>query len=342
MNLKHLINQMNKNITVLGAGCWGVTLAILLTEKKHSVTLWEISKERSVLLAKQREIEFLPGLRMPSSINICSDLPKSVENSDIIIFATPSQFIRETSKKLAGLKINENAILVNVSKGLEPGTFITMSEIIAEELPALKKRICALSGPSFAIEVAIKMPTAVVIAGKNPELTKTLQNIFSTPFFRVYTNTDIKGAELGGALKNIIAIAAGISDGIGYGDNAKATIITRGLLELIRMGEKLGAETNTFLGLSGLGDLTATCFSKHSRNRKFGENIGKGMEAQKALKEIKTVVEGYRSTNSAYFLGKKLNIELPIINELYHILYENMPVKNAISNLMLRGLKSEN
>jgi len=333
---------MNENIAVLGAGCWGITLATLLSRKNYNVSVWEISEQNVRHISKYRKLKFLPGVKIPLSINISSDMKEIITDKRIIIFAVSSQYVRETARSISKFNIDSNCIIINAAKGLELNSMKRMSEVISEELPKFKENICTLSGPSFAIEVMHKIPTAVVISGRNIEILKKIQKLFSTEYFRLYTNTDIIGVEYGGALKNIFAIACGISDGVGYGDNTKSTIITRGITEIVKLGTCLGAKKETFFGLSGLGDLITTCFSKHSRNRLFGEKIGSGLRPIDALKQIKMVVEGYKTANSAYFLAKKNKLELPIINEIYYILYENKPVKNSISNLMLRKLKSEN
>jgi glycerol-3-phosphate dehydrogenase (NAD(P)+) len=329
-------------IAILGAGCWGVTLAILLIRKKYEVSIWEISEERSKRINESHTMEFLPGVKIPERIKVSSNLEEIVSKKNIIVFAIPSHFVRETSVKLAELKKDyTNCVIVNASKGLERNTLKRISEIIPEVIPQIGDRLCAISGPSFAKEVANRIPTAVVMAGSNPEANADMQKIFSAEYLRVYTHTDITGVELGGALKNVFAISCGMGDGLGFGDNTKAALVTRGSRELIKLGIKLGGQPQTFYGLSGIGDLIVTCFSKLSRNRLFGEKIGSGMKPQTALEEIKMVVEGYRTTNPVYSLSKRYDLDLPIINETYNVLYKNKPVKDTITALMSRGLKSE-
>jgi len=335
------------NISVLGAGAWGITLAVLLAEKKHKITLWEISEERSKLLTKKNFVD-IPGIepfriKMPSSVNITSNIEDTIQQkTNLIILAVPSQFALETLKKIKNLIPADNKyILVSVIKGFQPDTLKRITETVREEIPKLEDRICVLSGPSFAIEVARKIPTAVVVASKNKKVAELVQKTFFTEYFRVYTHNDITGVELGGALKNIFAIACGISDGLGFGDNTKSALITRGLKELVLIGKKLGGEEKTFFGLSGLGDLMLTCFSKHSRNRMLGERIGKGEKPEVALEKIHSTSEGYRTTKIAYLLGKKLNMDLPIINEVYSVLYERKKPEKAVKALMHREAKPE-
>jgi len=330
-------------ISILGAGSWGCTLANLLAYKDYKVKLWEVSENRSLKLKETKILESLPNFKIHSSIEIDSDLEKVLCSSKIILFVLPSNVLRETLEKIKMLKLNfKNTIIISAIKGIETSSLKRMTEIIKEELPLIKQEnIFVLSGPSFAIEVYKKLPTAIVIAGQENKTLKKLQNIFFTEYFRVYTNNDIKGVELGGALKNIFAIACGISDGCGFGDNTKAALMTRGFKELIKIGVKLGGQKQTFLGLSGLGDLVMTSFSKHSRNRLLGEKIGQGLSPENALKEISTTTEGYYTTKAVYMLGKKLGLDLPIVNEVFNVLYKCKPVKQVTKNLMLRKLKSE-
>jgi glycerol-3-phosphate dehydrogenase (NAD(P)+) len=334
--------ENRQRVAVLGAGCWGVALALLLNGNGHDVSMWEISRERSDKLNKLHELEFLPGISIPEEITATPEMEKAVSGREIIVFAVPSHFVRGTAKMLAGVKKDlGGSVIVNAAKGIETETLKRMSEIIHEELPSIGDRICTVSGPSFAREVAKRIPTAVVMAGSNPKAADNMQRIFSSAFFRVYSQRDIAGAEIGGSLKNIIAIACGMSDGLGFGDNTKAALVTRGLRELVRIGVKLGGEPKTFYGLSGIGDLMLTCFSRQSRNRLFGEKIGNGKNIETALGEVKTVVEGYRTAKSVHALGEKNNLELPIINETYEVLYNGKKAKDTISSLMRRELKSE-
>lgn len=352
------------NITILGAGAWGLTLSCLLAKnlqncsgriypalrkKSYCIKLWEFSSEKCKELNTTRigNIESVSGERfsfkIPEEIKITSEITQAITGKeDIVVFCVPSHFLIDTLKKVKKLNIKfTNTVFLSVIKGLQTETLKPPSEIIIDSFPEVKKTLCVLSGPSFAIEVAKGFPTAVVLASKNESIAKNLQRIFMNEYFRVYTHQDVSGVELGGALKNIFAISCGISDGLGFGDNAKSALITRSMKELVKLGNKLGGKTETFFGLSGLGDLITTCFSRHSRNRAFGEKIGKGKKPKIALNEIKSVVEGYRTTKSAYLLGKKFQLELPIIQEVHSVLYENLNPKLAVKNLMLRSAKSE-
>jgi len=338
----------NRNVLMLGGGNWGLALATLLDNNGLTVSVWEYFRERVKELTEKKIISF-PGLsdrefKLPSSIKIFNELTEITKNQyGTIIFAVSSSAVRDTVRKLKQTGINyKKCGILSVVKGFEPDTLKRISETICKELPEVSKNICVLSGPSFAIEVIQKMPTAVVVAGKNEELAKTIQEIFSNKYFRVYTHSDIVGVEIAGAVKNVLAIACGISDGLGFKYNTKSGLVTRGMREIIKLGAKLGGKIKTFYGLSGLGDLTATCFSQYSRNRLLGEKIGRGTKPETALREIKSVAEGYITTRSAYLIGKKNNLELPIINEVYRVIYENKSPKKAVTDLMVRQLKSEN
>lgn len=324
-------------ICVLGAGVWGSTLATLLAEKKFDTWLWEPDEKKAEVLKKQRLVPNRPVVKIHPRIKICSDIHLAISNSKFIVFAVPSQFFRQTLKNIKF----KNAIFVIATKGMEPSTSMTMSKIVAQEMPEISHRICILSGPSFAIEVSQRMPTAMIAASKNEKIAKSVQKIFSTKFLRIYTHNDVIGTEIGGALKNVIAIAAGICDGLGLGYNAKAAIITRGLREIMKIGISQSKKLKTFLGLSGVGDLIATSFSKYSRNRIFGEKIGKGISPEKAKKEIGMTIEGINATKAAYLLGKKIKQELPIINEIYKILFNNKSPKNSMKDLLSRKSKPE-
>lgn len=333
---------MNKNITVLGAGSWGATLAALLQEKGHTVTLWEFNAEQAKELSSWRVLSFFPHLTIPKDIIITSDIVSAVKNKDVIVFVVPSHTLRGVAKTISGLGADlVSTTIVSATKGIENGTLNTMSEIIAQELPQTSDRIAALSGPTHAEEVSQKIATSAAIASKNMLTSKFCQEIFMTSFFRIYTSDDIRGVETGAALKNVFAIAAGICDGMGLGDNTKAALVTRGMRELVKLGAKMGGRPGTFLGLTGLGDLIVTCFSRHSRNRALGEKIGKGKSLGDAEKELIMIAEGVKTAKSAYDLGKKYNLELPIIEQVYQILYENKPPKNAVNDLMTRKPKAE-
>jgi len=331
-----------KSAAILGGGSWGITLAILLFEKGFSVKVWEFERKQAEILRKKRKLRFLPWVDIPQEIEITSSISNALEGTRLVIVALPSHVVRRVAKKIAEIALPEDTIIVNASKGLENSTLLRMSEVLSEELPRkLRKRIVVLSGPSHAEEVSRKIPTTVVVASTNEKLNREVQKIFFTPYFRVYTNSDIIGVEMGGALKNIIAVAAGIADGLGLGDNSKAALITRGLVEITRLGKALGAKPATFSGLSGMGDLIVTCTSNYSRNRNFGEKIGQGKSLKKALSEIKMVVEGIRTTKAAYQLAKKYKVSMPITEQAYNVLFKNKKPSEAVRDLMLREAKPE-
>ncbi len=333
---------MIKNIAVLGAGSWGATLAALLCEKKYSVNLWEFDRKQASYLSSSRKLQVLPGLKIPRKINITNDIYGAVENVDMIVFAVPSQKTRKTANMLSAVSFPSSTIIVNVSKGIEIKTSMRLSEVLKQELPAnLGKRIVVLSGPSHAEELSRKLATTIVAASKSPALAGTVQEVFTTPYFRVYTSNDMTGVEIGGALKNIIAIAVGIGDAIKTGDNTKAALITRGSFEIMKLGKTLGAKSATFAGLSGIGDLIVTCISKNSRNRNFGEKIGQGKTVKQALSEIKMVVEGISTTKAVREYAKKHNIKMPITEQVYQILFCNKNPLKAEKELMTRESKSE-
>lgn len=329
-------------IAVIGAGGWGTTLAILLNENKNDVTLWEYNPDYTRTLSEYREnFYYLPKIKIPRSIEITNDLEYAAYKKQVIVIATPTQFIRNSLSGLNGFDFKDN-LLLSVSKGIENNTLYLVSEILQDIFRKVKKNnILCLSGPSHAEEVSRKIPTAVVCAAEDKSKSRVIQKIFSTDYFRVYTNDDLTGTEIGGALKNIIAIAAGVSDGAGYGDNTKAAIMTRGINEIMRMGLKLKAKRETFFGLSGVGDLIVTCSSDYSRNRSVGEQIGRGKKLKTILKEMKMVAEGVSTTKSAFELSKVHNVELPIINEVYNILFRNKNPDKATKILMKRDLKEE-
>lgn len=332
--------MVTMKIGILGGGSWGTTLAILLYEKGLSVKVWEFSDEQVEIISKKREnVKFLPSIFIPQEIKITSSLEEVVKESKIIVIALPSQVVREVVQQLAPM-ITPDVVIVSGVKGLEISTMKRISEVIGEYLPQ-ETKVGVISGPSHAEEVSRKIPTAIVAAAQDEKIAKFIQDIFLTPNLRVYTNTDLVGVELGGALKNIIAIAAGISDGLGLGDNTKAALITRGLVEIIQIGRILGAKEPTFLGLSGLGDLVVTCTSRYSRNRHLGEMIGKGSSLQEVLSSMVMIAEGVPTTKAAKELAKKVNIELPITNEVYKVLFESKNPKQAVSDLMLRSAKAE-
>ena len=329
-------------ISVLGAGGWGTTLAILLHYNGHDVTLWEYKKSYSRVLYKTRKNEvYLPGVKIPKEIKITSDLDISADNKNMIVLAVPSQFLRGIVKEINYSAIR-NSILVSVAKGIENKTMMTMSQMLKDVFPSLDEgQIGVISGPSHAEEVSRKIPTAVVAASSEMETSKSIQAAFITAYFRVYSSLDIVGVELGGAFKNVIAIGAGIIDGVKFGDNTKAAIMTRGIAEISRLGEAMGAHPDTFAGLSGMGDLIVTCMSRHSRNRYVGEQIGSGKKLKQVLKSMDMVAEGVETSRSVTQLSKKHNIETPIADEVYKILFEDKDPVKATTELMTRDKKME-
>jgi glycerol-3-phosphate dehydrogenase (NAD(P)+) len=327
----------------LGAGSWGTSIAILLSDKGHRVTLWEKFQDQAEALKRDHEnVRFLPGISIPWSVMITSDLNRALQKSSYIVFVTPSHTVRKVAENVAATgTLNSRAVVINASKGLEEKTLCRMSEVLNEELPQSRGLITGLLGPSHAEEVSRKMPTSVVAAGDNQKVLRKVQKLFMSDHFRVYTNTDLVGVEIGVSLKNTIAIAAGICDGLGYGDNTKAALITRGLAEIKRLALKLGARKETFSGLSGVGDLIVTCMSRHSRNRYFGEQIGKGKKVRDILDDMVMIVEGIKTTRAAVELGKKNRVELPIAEQVYSVLFHRKHPENAIRDLMLRKAKKE-
>ena len=324
-------------VSVLGAGSWGTALSLLLCKNGHEVTLWSALEDEVRMLCEKREHESkLPGVRLPEDMKITADLEDSLQDPDVAVLAVPSPFTRSTAHRMAPF-VKKGQIIVNVAKGVEEHTLMTLSEIISEEIP--QADVCVLSGPSHAEEVGKGLPTTCVVSAEKRETAEYLQGIFMSPVFRVYTTPDILGVELGGALKNVIALAAGTADGLGYGDNTKAALITRGIAEISRLGTKMGARAETFYGLSGIGDLIVTCASVHSRNRKAGYLMGKGYTMQEAMDEVKMVVEGVYSARAAKSLAEKYQVEMPIIEEVNKVLFEDKPAADAVRDLMLRDKK---
>ena len=312
-------------VSVLGAGSWGTALSLLLCKNGHEVTLWSALEDEVRMLCEKREHESkLPGVRLPEDMKITADLEDSLQDPDVAVLAVPSPFTRSTAHRMAPF-VKKGQIIVNVAKGVEEHTLMTLSEIISEEIP--QADVCVLSGPSHAEEVGKGLPTTCVVSAEKRETAEYLQGIFMSPVFRVYTTPDILGVELGGALKNVIALAAGTADGLGYGDNTKAALITRGIAEISRLGTKMGARAETFYGLSGIGDLIVTCASVHSRNRKAGYLMGKGYTMQEAMDEVKMVVEGVYSARAAKSLAEKYQVEMPIIEEVNKVLFEDKPAQ---------------
>jgi len=329
-------------VAVLGAGSWGTTLAILLSENNHDVSLWTYRPEQAAIINETRENPaFLPGIKIPKQISILTDIQEAAYKKDIIVSAVPSQFLRSVIRQIAHHELSQT-IIVNVAKGIENHSLMTMSEVMLDVFEHEKKaNLAILSGPSHAEEVIQRMPTAVVSASFNMRTARTVAAAFSTPYFRVYINDDIRGVELGGALKNVIAVGAGVVDGAGFGDNTKAAIMTRGIAEMTRLGVKMGALPRTFAGLSGVGDLIVTCMSKHSRNRYVGEQVGKGRKLDDVLKEMVMVAEGVATCQSSVDLAKKHSIEMAIFSEVHKILYEGKNPHLATEDLMTREVKGE-
>lgn len=326
-------------IGVVGGGSWGSALAILLNNNDHEVHIWMRDKKQVDLIRETRENKkYLPNIKIPKEINISDDIEEVIYDKDLLVLAVPSHGIRKVLEENRKL-FNKKQVLVNVAKGIENDTLYRVSQIVKEILP--ENPYAVLSGPSHAEEVAMNMPTTVVSASVEKKVAEYVQDVFMSPTFRVYTNTDVIGVELGGALKNVIALGAGISDGLGYGDNTKAALMTRGIVEIARLGEKLGGNIITFAGLAGIGDLIVTCTSMYSRNRKAGILIGKGMEIDDVIETVGMVVEGIKTTKSAYELAKKHDIDMPITEEIYDVIYNNKDVKSSVINLMLRDKKHE-
>ena len=328
-------------ISVIGSGGWGIALTILLHKNGHNLTIWSFDKKEAEELKITRENKTkLPNILLPEDVKVTDDLREAVDDKDILILAVPSKAIRSVSKSLKDI-IKENQVIVNVAKGLEEDTLKTMSDIIEEELKDKNPKVVVLSGPSHAEEVGRGIPTTCVVSAHNKELTLYLQNIFMNPSFRVYTSPDMLGVEIGGALKNVIALAAGIADGLNYGDNTKAALITRGIKEISALGVAMGGEQSTFYGLTGLGDLIVTCASMHSRNRRAGILLGQGKTLDEAIKEVNMVVEGVYSAKSALMAAKKYNVEIPIIEQVNAVLFENKNAAEAVNELMIRDKKLE-
>ena len=326
-----------KNIAIIGSGTWGVALAIHLANIGHNVKIWSFTQEETDAINNERKCQFLPEAVIPDNVRCYTDIKQVVEGSDIILHVTPSKFVRTTIKKYEAYVTNQPIIMC--AKGFEETTLCTLSDIIEQELPNSKYGI--FSGPSHAEEVSLGVPTAIVIASKNKEVQELVQDTFMNEKMRVYASDDVIGVELGGALKNIIAFCAGIATEINLGDNSFAALITRGLVEITRLGEAMGGKHDTFYGLSGLGDLIVTCMSEHSRNRRAGRLIGKGYTVEQAKQEIGMVIESIDNIDVTYKLAQKYNIEMPIVNSVYDVLYNNLDPREAVTMLMTRKRKSE-
>jgi glycerol-3-phosphate dehydrogenase (NAD(P)+) len=324
------------NVTVLGAGAWGTALAALLHRNKHSVTIWgHNAAHLDDMRSTGRNERYLPGAELPRDWRLEADIGKATNDAEIIIASVPSKAFREVTKSLAYF----SGTIVSVTKGIEHHTGLTMCGVLEQNAP--KARLAALSGPSLAAEVIRGIPTAIVAASEDASVAGDVQKLFHSPTFRVYSSNDLNGVELGGALKNIIAIAAGVCDGLGFGDNSKASLITRGIVEMRRLGVACGAQAETFAGLSGIGDLMVTCFSKLSRNRGFGERVGRGEKPEAILASMTSVVEGAPTARSASELARKLKLSTPIIDEVHAMLYEGKNIRKAVQDLITRSSKAE-
>ena len=329
-------------VCILGAGSWGIAISVLLHSNKHQLSMWEFEHKDMVrLLDKREHPQKLPGIEIPDPVEITDDLNKAVKGKEVLLLVLPSHTLRQVVQKLSGIEL-EDPIIVNLAKGIENDRLCRMSEVLVQELPeSFHKKIATLSGPCHAEEVARGIATSVVVAGFDEKVAHKIQHLFMNQYFRVYTNSDLVGVELGGSLKNVIAIASGICDGLELGDNTKGALLTRGLAEMVRLGEKMGAKARTFAGLSGMGDLITTCMSRYSRNRWVGEQIGKGKSLKQVLQQMVMVAEGVNTTRSAHQLASKFKVEMPITEQVYRILFENKNPKQALLDLMSRNPKSE-
>lgn len=323
-------------VTVLGAGAWGTALARMLATRNHAVTLWDFFPETVATINRARCNErYLPGIELPAGLRGEADAAAAVAQAELVVVASVSKGFRNVTRCLGGF----NGIVVSVTKGIEFETGKTMTDILAENAP--RARVVAMSGPTLALEVARGIPTAIVVASGEPAAAQTVQSLFHSPAFRVYTSSDVHGVELGGALKNVIAIGAGVCDGLGFGDNSKAALVTRAVSEMRRLGVACGAQADTFTGLSGLGDLMVTCFSKLSRNRGFGERLGKGEKAEAIVASMTAVAEGYPTARAARELAGRRGVDTPVIDEVYAMLYDGKDVRQALQDLTTRGSKAE-
>ncbi len=326
-------------VSIIGAGSWGTALASVLSHNGHEVTIWSVIEEEITMLEEKREhVTKLPGVKLAESIQFTTNLASAIEGRDLLVLAVPSVFTRSTAKDMQPF-VKEGQLIVNVAKGIEEKTLMVLSDIVEEEIP--QARVAVLSGPSHAEEVGRRLPTTCVAGAKTRETAEFVQNVFMNDVFRVYTSPDMIGIELGGALKNVIALAAGMADGLGYGDNTKAALITRGITEIGRLALAMGAKYETISGLTGIGDLIVTCASRHSRNRKAGMLIGQGKTMEEATEEVQMVVEGIYSAKAAMGLSEKYQVPMPIIEQVNLVLFHDKPVGEAVQELMLRDRKSE-
>ena len=326
-------------ISVLGAGSWGTALAVFLHKNGHEVTIWSIAQDEIDMLKKEREHkDKLPGVKIAEEIGLTTDLKEAIRGRDMLVVAVPSPYLRSTAKSMAPY-VEDGQLLVSVAKGIEEGTLMTLSAILEQEIP--QAEVAVLCGPSHAEEVGIGLPTTLVAGATRKETAELVQSTFMNEVLRVYTSPDVLGMELGASLKNVIALAAGMADGLGYGDNTKAALITRGISEIGRLALKMGAKYETLSGLTGIGDLIVTCASKHSRNRKAGMLIGEGYTMEEAMKEVKMVVEGVYSAKAAMELSAKYDVSMPIIEQVNEVLFDGKSAKEAVMDLMLRDKKPE-
>jgi glycerol-3-phosphate dehydrogenase (NAD(P)+) len=329
-----------RTIAVLGAGSWGVTLAQLLAEKGNRVRVWCFLEEEAEMLESERErSDILPGVKLPETVSISTDARAAADGAGIILFVVPSFGVRTTAERVKET-IHPDALVVSAAKGIEEGTYKRMTEVLESALVETRG-VAALSGPSHAEEVSRKMPTTVTVASTNKAAAGELQELFMTPYFRVYTNDDVIGVEMGAALKNVIAIASGVADGLGFGDNSKGALLTRGLAEIKRLGVDMGSRPETFAGLSGLGDLITTCMSRHSRNRYVGEKLGRGEKLDDIIAGMKMVAEGVKTTRTARELARTRDVEMPITEEMYNVMFEGKDPREAVNDLMTREAKAE-
>ncbi len=325
-------------IGVIGGGSWGIALAVLLHKNGHKVCIWSALESEITMLRENHEHKMLPGVILPDDITYTTDDAEIAKDKDLLVMSVMSAYTRSTSKRLSPY-ITKGQKIVNVAKGIEEDTLMTLSEIMEEEIP--QADVAVLSGPSHAEEVSRGIPTTIVVGAKSRATAEYIQSLFISDVFRVYTSPDIIGIELGGSLKNVVALAAGIADGLGYGDNTKAALITRGIAEISRLGTTMGGKAETFSGLTGIGDLIVTCASMHSRNRRAGILIGQGKSCDEAMAEVKMVVEGVYSAKAAMQLSKKYNVQLPIIEQVNEILFSGKPADQAVKELMTRDIKTE-
>ena len=327
------------DISIIGAGSWGTALSVVLHKNGHKITIWSaLAPEIEMLKEKHEQAEKLPGVILPDDIMFTTDLKEAIEGKDMLVLAVPSPFTRSTAKAMSPF-VAEGQLIVSVAKGIEENTLMTLSEIIMEEIPQCE--VAGLCGPSHAEEVGKEIPTSLVAGAKKRATAELVQNTFMSEVLRVYTSPDVLGMEIGASLKNVIALAAGMADGLGYGDNTKAALITRGISEMGRLALAMGAKYETLSGLTGMGDLIVTCASKHSRNRRAGYLMGQGYTMQQAMDEVKMVVEGVYSAKAAIALAKKYHVDMPIIEQVNEVLFENKPAKDAVKELMLRDKKVE-